>query len=228
MANPTVGGREDRMKRLMALLLAFSMATAFVFVPPARAEGCLFEYTVKAGDNLYHIGLTFGIPASVIAAVNNLADPNLLFIGQVLCIPAPNTPGPSPTPGPSATPTKTPTPGPTATATTVPTATVTPVAPAPGFVVPTFLVIAVTRNTTITIQTANFPANETFNVTMGYIGTAGVGGHPAGTVESGAGGVFTATIAIPAELADVGQIAVRLQSASGYYSYAWFYNYTSP
>ena len=73
-----------------------------------------------------------------------------------------------------------------------------------------------------------FPANQTFNVTMGYIGTNGVGGHPAGTVNSGAGGVLTATVSIPAELVDVSPIAVRLQSADGYYSYAWFYNFTFP
>ena len=210
------------MKRWLSLVLALSLLTAVV--PAASAQACLVEYTVKVGDTLYRIGLTYSIPASVIAAVNGLANPSLIFVGQKLCIPAPATPGPSPTPGPSATPTKTATPAPTAAGgpTAVPTT-----GPIPGFVIPTFSIVSVVRNTSVTIKTANFPANQTFDVSMGHIGALGVG-YAAGTVNSGAGGVFTTTLTIPAALANVAQIAVRLQSASGYYSYGWFYNTTYP
>lgn len=216
------------MKRWLSLFLALSLLAAVA--PPARAQACLFEYTVQVGDNLYRIGLKYSIPPSVIAAVNNLANPNLIFVGQVLCIPAPATPGPSPTPGPSATPgptatpTKTATPGPTATG--APTAVPTVVAP-PASGIPTFSIVSVVRNTSVTIRTANFPANQLFDVSMGPIGSLGVG-HAAGTVNSGAGGVFTTTLTIPAAMLNAGQIAVRLQSASGYYSYGWFYNTTYP
>src|SRR5689334_12346295 len=114
------------MKRLLALILALSLMAAFAAT--ARAADCLFKYTVKVGDTLYSIGLQFGIPASVIAAVNNLDNPNLIFVGQELCIVNPDL-GPSPTPGPSATPTKTPTAAPSPTATTTPVTPTVPVTP---------------------------------------------------------------------------------------------------
>lgn len=90
---------------------------------------------------------------------------------------------------------------------------------------PTFSIVSVVRNSTVTIQGYNFPKNDTFNVTMGYMGTRGVGGISAGTYASGAGGTFTATFNIPAGLAGQKQIAIRLQSpTSGYFAYNWFWN----
>ena len=128
---------------------------------------------------------------------------------------------------------------PAATATTAPTATTvagatatpgaTPV-PGPTFAIPTFTVVSVQAGTSVTIRTANFPPNQTFTALMGPIGSMGVGGVTAGTVNSGAGGTFDATIPIPASMAGTPQIALRLQSPAGYYSFGWFYNstFTSP
>jgi hypothetical protein len=92
---------------------------------------------------------------------------------------------------------------------------------------PSFGITSVTANTSVTIQTANFPANQEFQVTMGAIGTQGVGGTVVGTTHSGAGGSFTATYNIPAALQGVDRIAIRLQSAQGYFAYNWFYNSSS-
>ena len=44
-------------------------------------------YTVKVGDRLASIVSSFGIAASTIAAANNLSNPNVIRIGQVLTIP---------------------------------------------------------------------------------------------------------------------------------------------
>jgi LysM repeat protein len=217
------------MKRLLSLVLALSFLA--VAAAPASAQTCVAQYTVKRGDNLFRIGLAHGVPWPAIAAANKLANPNLIFPGQVLCIPAltTSTPGPSPTVGPSATPTRTPTAGPTATPKPTNTPGPTPTAaPPPQVIVPTFSIIGVVRNTSVTIRTANFPANRTFNVTMGPMGTAGVGGFPAGSVNSGAGGTFTTTITIPSQMANASQIAILLLSPSGYYSYNWFWNNTYP
>ena len=101
--------------------------------------------------------------------------------------------------------------------------------PVPVGTIPTFSITAVVKNTSVTILTANFPASDTFNVTMGAYGTKGVGGLSAGTVGTGAGGSFAATFSIPAALAGSYRIAIRLQSpTSGYYSYNWFYNNNAP
>jgi hypothetical protein len=110
------------------------------------------------------------------------------------------------------------------------TAVVTPV---PGTVVPpvsgipTFGIQAVVKDTSVTILTNNFPPNQTFTVRMGAMGTKGIGGIVVGTTDSGTGGAFTATYAIPAALAGSYQIAIRMDSPQGFFAYNWFYNNTT-
>ena len=97
----------------------------------------------------------------------------------------------------------------------------------PGYSgIPTFKIVAVKRNEAVTIETHNFPADQTFNVTMGPMGTRGINGIHVGTLESGAGGVLTETYTIPAELYNHTQISIRAQTAHAYpyYAYNWFWN----
>ncbi|WP_420641572.1 LysM peptidoglycan-binding domain-containing protein [Candidatus Leptofilum sp.] len=58
-------------------------------------------HTVAAGENLYRIGLKYGISWVAIANENNLANPNVLTVGQVLKLPGASEPDPGPTPTPS-------------------------------------------------------------------------------------------------------------------------------
>jgi hypothetical protein len=107
--------------------------------------------------------------------------------------------------------------------------TVTP--PPSGYTgFPTFSIVSVVRNTSVTIRTSNLPANDTFNVLMNYMGTRGKGGTVVSTLDTGAGGTQTLTYNIPSFLAGQYQIAIRLQSTSGsgYFAYNWFYNSTTP
>jgi hypothetical protein len=99
----------------------------------------------------------------------------------------------------------------------------------PYYSYPYFFIETVVKDQTVTIHAYNFPANDTFNVTMSYYGSLGIGGYAAGTTYTGAGGSFVATYTIPSALAGQYQIAIRLQSPySGYYAYNWFYNNTYP
>lgn len=93
--------------------------------------------------------------------------------------------------------------------------------------IPTFTVSSVATDQTVTIVTQNFPAGQDFAVTMGPMGTLGINGYAVGTTNSGAGGSFTATYTIPAQLKGAYQISIRLQSKEGYFSYNWFYNDTT-
>jgi hypothetical protein len=106
-----------------------------------------------------------------------------------------------------------PVPGPTAT-------------PGPGYTgIPTFAITNVVKDTSVAIKTNNFPANKTFTVRMGKYGTLGIGGIVVGTTNSGAGGIFSISYNIPAELKGLDRIAIRLDATSGgYYSYNWFWN----
>jgi hypothetical protein len=99
-------------------------------------------------------------------------------------------------------------------------------AAASGSAIPTFTIINVIPDTGVTILTFNFPANRTFDVLIGQVSTRGVGGIKVTTINSGAGGSFTATFNIPTTLFGQYQIALRLENTtgSGYYAYNWFYN----
>jgi hypothetical protein len=95
--------------------------------------------------------------------------------------------------------------------------------------IPTFTITDVDPGEDVTIRTSNFPANDTFDVRMGVIGTQGIGGKVVDTINSGQGGTFTANFRIPEELRDDNRIAIRLESTtgSGYFAYNWFFNTSS-
>ncbi len=194
----------------VALIGAVCLGLNAAWATGASAAGCTPSYTVQAGDNLYRIGLKYGVAWPEIAAANNLANPRLIFPGQVLCIPPANA---TPAPTVAATPTSQPQ------ATAQPTA-----APA---AIPAITVVSVTAGVSVTLQTANFPPHQTFDVRMGKNGTLGVNGALVTKQDSGLGGSFTATYPIPDSLKNERVIAIRLESASGYFSYGWFANQIS-
>ena len=108
------------------------------------------------------------------------------------------------------------------------TPTVTP--PPSGYSgYPTFLIIAVVKDKTVTIEGTNFPPDDTFTVLMGAYGTRGIGGINVGSTQTGEGGTLSATYNIPLSLTGSARIAIRLESpTSGYFAYNWFYNNTAP
>jgi hypothetical protein len=112
----------------------------------------------------------------------------------------------------------------------IPPTGVTPVPPPlPPGVIPTFSISSVVRDATVSIQTANFPANDDFVVTMNYMGTRGIGGVQVDSFNSGAGGSFAKTFNVPDFLKGQRQIAIRIYSpTSGYFAYNWFWNNNAP
>lgn len=90
--------------------------------------------------------------------------------------------------------------------------------------VPTFTIENVFVDGSVSILAQNFPPNQDFVVTMGPIGTLGINGTPVAITNSGLFGAFSAVYPIPPNLVGQRQIAIRLQSPQGYYSYNWFWN----
>lgn len=68
--------------------------------PMPPIGNCPVTHTVQAGQNLYRIGLQYGMSWVPIANANGLANPNAIYVGQVLVIPvagcAPVPPPPVP------------------------------------------------------------------------------------------------------------------------------------
>lgn len=64
-----------------------------VGTPPATE----ITHTVKAGENLYQIGLLYGYSWVVLAQYNNIPNPNYVVVGTVLKIPGSSTPTATPT-----------------------------------------------------------------------------------------------------------------------------------
>ena len=87
---------------LIALVLLTSAALAQENTPstptPYPYYGVYTTYTVLSGDTMGRIAARFGVTTGSILAANNLANPNLVYVGERLLIPLP-TPIPSPTRG---------------------------------------------------------------------------------------------------------------------------------
>lgn len=55
--------------------------------PPPPPPGSCTWYTVKPGDTLGRIALAYGTTIFAIQRANNIPNPNLIYVGMVLCIP---------------------------------------------------------------------------------------------------------------------------------------------
>lgn len=62
------------------------------------------QYVVQAGDTLTSIAQRFGTTVEAIVRANNISNPNLIFVGQVLTIPTGGAPAPTPPTPPAPTP----------------------------------------------------------------------------------------------------------------------------
>ncbi|HIP87994.1 MAG TPA: LysM peptidoglycan-binding domain-containing protein [Anaerolineales bacterium] len=62
---------------------------------PVGAQGSIV-HVVQRGENLFRIGLRYGVTVDVLAAANGILNPNHIYVGQRLIIPTGSTPVPSP------------------------------------------------------------------------------------------------------------------------------------
>ena len=62
--------------------------------PPPRCPVGSFAYTIKPGDTLFELAMTYNTTVAAIIALNPGIDPNNLQIGQVICIPSTTPPPP--------------------------------------------------------------------------------------------------------------------------------------
>lgn len=65
---------------------------------PASASSCAAWYTVRWGDTLGGIAQRFATSVPVLATINHLGNPNLIFAGSTLCVRLGATGSPPPSP----------------------------------------------------------------------------------------------------------------------------------
>jgi hypothetical protein len=72
----------------------------------AGSSGCFTYYIVRRGDNLTRIAYRYGTTVNALMSCNNIWNPDVIYVGQRLCIclpyrpPAPPKPRPQPQPQP--------------------------------------------------------------------------------------------------------------------------------
>ncbi len=99
------------MRRLLLILILGLL----VVIPTTRslAQAPATTYTVQQGDNLYRISLRFGVTIAALQQANGISNANLIYVGQVLQIPAGGAPHVgTPVPGTPVPPNSTPVPTP--------------------------------------------------------------------------------------------------------------------
>ncbi len=100
-----------RPSRLLYVLVAVTLVAGWVLTsaPAAQAGGyCQQWHTVQAGENLFRISLRYNTSMAWLQTLNNITNPNYVFVGQSLCVAgtAPNPPQ-NPPQNPPGTPTNT-------------------------------------------------------------------------------------------------------------------------
>lgn len=80
-------------------LVVLSMLSAFILAPdattvlgsswspPASGGGGSCSYLVRWGDNLFRIGLRYGVTYQYLAVINGIVNPHLIFAGTSLSVP---------------------------------------------------------------------------------------------------------------------------------------------
>ncbi len=59
--------------------------------PPSNSGGSGIVHIVKPGENLFRIGLQYGVDAGTLAAYNGISDPTVIYVGQKIRIPGGGT-----------------------------------------------------------------------------------------------------------------------------------------
>ena len=76
---------------LLSLLVLALAAMPLMQAQPALAQEGGTTHVVQAGENLFRIGLRYGLTVTQLAAANGISNTNRIYVGRVLTIPAPGT-----------------------------------------------------------------------------------------------------------------------------------------
>ena len=192
--------------RTLLLVIAVALLAGFTLFQTdtaAAQTGCTQTHTVQASENLFRIGLRYGVSWSVLQAYNYLPNANTIYVGQVLCINgyASGQPGQPQQPTPRI---------------------VNPGNPFGPTTQPRVFFPQATLGQSFQLSGYNFPPNR--QVTIGITTLGNRPYVPYYTTTTDANGRFFVQVPIPATLTTSGTIAVEATTSGGFFALNWFYN----
>ena len=69
-------------------ITAATPARDVVSTPGTAAQQNMITHTVQAGETLFRIAHSYGVPVDTLATANHISDPTRIYVGQTLIIPA--------------------------------------------------------------------------------------------------------------------------------------------
>lgn len=85
-----------KLRTLVSIFVLAGALLGMTFAAPTRvaqASGLCSQYhTVQRGENLFRIGLMYGLTVTTLQSMNGLANPNWIYAGQSLCVRVQQTP----------------------------------------------------------------------------------------------------------------------------------------
>lgn len=188
---------------LLVLVMFFGVAPFSTGTAAAQAT-CTQTHVVQPGQNLFRIGLQYGVRWDTLAAWNNLANANLVYVGQVLCVSGPWSGGYNPTTPPPASP-----------------LVVYPGNPFGPTTEPRIFFPQATLGVSFQLRGYNFPPNRQATIAIGTLGNAYI---PHYTTTTDATGTFLVQVNLPDSLKSAGTVAVMVTTSGGYYAKNWYFN----
>lgn len=193
--------------RLILTGLVLVITLSLVIVPTGEANaqgGCTQTHVVQYGENLFRIGLRYGVQWPTLQVWNNLGNPNQIYAGQVLCVSGPY-------------PVVTPPPPPSRYGTVI-----YPGNPFGPTHEPRVYFPQVTLGVSAQLHGYNFPPHTQVTIAMTTLGNRPY--VPYYTATTDASGQFFVEVGIPTELQYAGTVAFDVRTWNGYYARNWFYN----
>jgi hypothetical protein len=200
--------------RLMTITIALIAGMVASFAPmdalngvdvaEAQSPVCTQTHIVQPGENLFRIGLRYGVSWPTLQAWNYLPNANQIRVGQRLCIDGFATAASPvhPTPPPSQV--------------------VFPGNPFGPTTEPRIFFPQATLGQSFQLFGYNFPANRTVTIALTTLGNRPY--VPYYTATTDANGEFFVQVSIPSALQNANTVAVEVTTSGGFFALNWFYN----
>lgn len=198
-----------KMRLLLLIAIVMTVLLGGIGSEPAPVsadggDGCTQTHVVAYGQNLFRIGLMYGVRWDVLQHWNGLPNPNLIYVGQVLCVSGPASSNLW-TPPPAVPPAS-------------PPPAVGPMTLHPGnpFVPtwqPRIYFPEITLGQDFQLSGYNFPANTEVTLSMGILNYYPY--TPYYTATTDANGSFLVSVAVPDSLKGSPTVAVHATSWGG-------------